>query len=215
VGVEIRPWMPAQRRVALAVVLGVVAGAVVALVGPWQLAVLVGFDGWAIAQVVWLVLRVLPLDHAHTQAHSLTEDDSRTSASLAIITAALVCLVGVVLTLIKARQVAGGQEVVLTVVAVTSVVLAWLTVHLVFILRYADLYYNDGVGGIDFPGDQPPDYRDFAYLGFTVGMTYQVSDTNITSRVIRRTVIRHALISFLFGTVIIGVTINVMAGFIR
>jgi uncharacterized membrane protein len=85
----------------------------------------------------------------------------------------------------------------------------------VFVLRYADLYYNDGVGGVDFPGDEDPDYRDFAYLGFTVGMTYQVSDTNVTSRAIRRTIIRHALISFLFGTVIIGVTINVMAGFVR
>ena len=213
-GVEIRPWMPAQRRVALAVVLGAVAGAVTAFAGPWQLAVLVGFDAWAIAQVVWVIVKVLPLDAERTRAHSLTEDDSRTSASLAIVTAALACLGGVVLALIKARQVAGGGEVVLTIVAVASVVLAWLTVHLVFILRYADLYYNDDVGGIDFPGGEAPDYRDFAYLGFTVGMTYQVSDTNITSRDIRRTVIRHALISFLFGTVIIGVTINVMAGFI-
>jgi uncharacterized membrane protein len=213
--VEIRPWMPAQRRVALAVGLGTVAGVLAALLGPWQLAVLIGFDVWALAQVVWVVFAVLPLDAVHTQAQALTEDDSRTSASLAIITAALVCLIGVVLALIKANQVSGTQTVVITAVAVASVVLAWLTVHLVFVLRYADLYYNDGAGGIDFPGGDEPDYRDFVYLGFTVGMTYQVSDTNITSRVIRRTIIRHALISFLFGTVIIGVTINVMAGFIR
>jgi uncharacterized membrane protein len=66
-----------------------------------------------------------------------------------------------------------------------------------------------------FTGDADPVYRDFAYLGFTVGMTYQVSDTNIVSRDIRRTITRHALISYLFGTTIIGVTINVMAGFIR
>lgn len=213
--VEVRPWMPAHRRVTLAVVVGLLAGAVAALLGPWQLAVLIGFDAWAIAQVVWVVVRVLPLNAEHTKAHSLIEDDSRRSASLAIVTAALVCLIGVVLGLIKAGQVGGAQTVVITAVAVASVVLAWTTVHLVFILRYADLYYNDDVGGIDFPGDEPPDYRDFVYLGFTVGMTYQVSDTNITSRDIRRTIIRHALISFLFGTVIIGVTINVMAGFIR
>ncbi len=62
---------------------------------------------------------------------------------------------------------------------------------------------------------QSPDYHDFAYFGFTIGMTYQVSDTNITDRMIRRTVTRHALVSFLFATVIIGLTINVMAGFIR
>src|SRR4051794_2985414 len=193
--VENRPWMPAQRRVALAVVLGSVAGAVAAFLGPWQLAVLIGFDAWALAQVVWVLLVVLPLDAVRTKAQALTEDDSRANASLAIITAALACLVGVVLALIKANQVTGAQTVVLTAVAVASVALAWLTVHLVFVLRYADLYYNDGIGGVDFPGHEDPDYRDFAYLGFTVGMTYQVSDTNITSRVIRRTVIRHALIS--------------------
>ena len=206
--------MPAQRRVALATVLGVITGAIAALLGPWQVAVLVGFDAWALSQVVWVGINVLPLNAHQTEAHSLTEDDSRTSALLAIVTAALACLVGVVLALIKAKQVSGAQAVVVTVVGVASVVLAWLTVHLVFVLRYADLYYNDGVGGIDFPGDEPPDYRDFAYFGFTVGMTYQVSDTNVSSRHIRRTVIRHALISFLFGTVIIGVTINLMAGFI-
>ena len=72
-----------------------------------------------------------------------------------------------------------AQEVLITAVAVATVVLAWATVHAVFVLRYADLYYNGEPGGIDFPGDEPPDYRDFAYLGFTVGMTYQVSDTNI------------------------------------
>ena len=207
--------MPAQRRVALAVVLGTAAGVIAAFLGPWQLAVLIGFDVWAVAQVAWVVVAVLPLDAAHTKVQALREDDSRTSAALVIITAALACLVGVVVGLVKANEVSGVETVVITAVAVASVVLAWLTVHLVFVLRYADLYYNDGIGGVDFPGDEDPDYRDFAYLGFTIGMTYQVSDTNVTSRAIRRTIIRHALISFLFGTVIIGVTINVMAGFVR
>ena len=142
------------------------------------------------------------------------EDDSRTAASLAIITAALVSLIGVVLALVKAKQVGEAQEVLITVVAVATVVLAWATVHTVFVLRYADMYYDDPVGGVDFPGDELPDYRDFVYLGFTVGMTFQVSDTNISKRAIRRTITRHAIISYLFGTVIIGVTINVMAGFI-
>src|SRR6478735_1393131 len=103
--------MPAQRRVALGLVLGVLAGAVAALLGPWQLAVLIGFDVWAIAQVAWVVLRVLPLDAAQTKAYSLTEDDSRASASIAIVLAALACLIGVALALIKAREVTGAQEV--------------------------------------------------------------------------------------------------------
>ena len=204
-----------RARVLIAVALGTLVGVVVAFVGPWQLAVLAGFDAWALAQLVWLAIFVLPLDAAQTKARARSEDDSRASASLAIITAAVISLGGVIVALVKAQQVGHAQEVLLTSVAIATVVLAWVTVHAVYVLRYADLYYNGEPGGIDFPGDEPPDYRDFAYVGFTVGMTYQVSDTNIQSRDIRRTITRHALISYLFGTTIIGVTINVMAGFIR
>ena len=207
--------MTARRRVLIAVALGTLVGVVVAFVGPWQLAVLAGFDAWALAQLVWLAIFVLPLDAAQTKARARSEDDSRASASLAIVTAAVISLGGVIVALVKAQQVGHAQEVLLTSVAIATVVLAWATVHAVYVLRYADLYYNGEPGGIDFPGDEPPDYRDFAYVGFTVGMTYQVSDTNIRSRDIRRTITRHALISYLFGTTIIGVTINVMAGFIR
>ena len=206
--------MSARRRVLIAVAIGTLVGVVVASVGPWQLAVLAGFDGWALAQLIWLGVFALPLDAAQTKARARSEDDSRTSAFLAVITAALISLGGVIVALVKAQHVAHAQKVLLTSVAIATVVLAWATVHAVYVLRYADLYYNGEPGGIDFPGDEPPDYRDFAYFGFTVGMTYQVSDTNVSSRHIRRTVIRHALISFLFGTVIIGVTINLMAGFI-
>jgi len=206
--------MTARRRVLIAVALGTLVGVVVAFVGPWQLAVLAGFDAWALAQLVWLAIFVLPLDAAQTKARARSEDDSRASASLAIITAAVISLGGVIVALVKAQQVGHAQEVLLTSVAIATVVLAWATVHAVYVLRYADLYYNGEPGGIDFPGHEPPDYRDFAYVGFTVGMTYQVSDTNIQSRDIRRTITRHALISYLFGTTIIGVTINVMAGFI-
>ena len=151
-------------------------------VGPWQLAVLAGFDAWALAQLIWLGVFALPLDAAKTKARARSEDDSKTSAFLAIITAALISLVGVIVALVKAQHVAHAQKVLLTSVAIATVVLAWATVHAVYVLRYADLYYNGEPGGIDFPGDEPPDYRDFAYLGFTVGMTYQVSDTNIQSR---------------------------------
>jgi len=207
--------MSARRRVLIAVAIGTLVGVVVAFVGPWQLAVLAGFDAWALAQLIWPGGFVLPLDAALTKARARSEDDSKTSAFLAIITAALISLVGVIVALVKAQHVAHAQKVLLTSVSIATVVLAWATVHAVYVLRYADLYYNGEPGGIDFPGDEPPDYRDFAYVGFTVGMTYQVSDTNIRSRDIRRTITRHALISYLFGTTIIGVTINVMAGFIR
>jgi uncharacterized membrane protein len=99
----------------------------------------------------------------------------------------------------------------MTGLGVVSVVLAWAIVHTVYTLRYADLYYSLG-GGIDFNANDDPDYRDFAYLAFTIGMTYQVSETNIQSNFLRRTALKHALLSFVFGTAIIAMTINVVAG---
>ncbi len=207
----------AGRRMLAALVAGLAAGAVAAVVAPWQLAVLVGFDAWALVQLVWIGMHVAHLDGAGTRTSAQIEDDSRAQANMAINVSGLASLVGVILALSKARQVGPVQAPLLTVAAIATVVLAWVSVHTVFTLRYAHLYYADGeVGGIDFgQGAGLPDYRDFAYLGFTVGMTYQVSDTNITDRTIRRAVLRHALVSFLFATVIIGLTINVMAGFIR
>jgi uncharacterized membrane protein len=103
------------------------------------------------------------------------------------------------------------MKFVFTAVAVVSVVLSWALVHTVFTLRYGRLYHDGAPGGIDFHGDEPPTYHDFAYMAFTIGMTYQVSDTEVPSREIRANVVRHALLSFLFGTSIIAVTINIVA----
>jgi uncharacterized membrane protein len=88
------------------------------------------------------------------------------------------------------------------------------SVHAVFTLRYAHLYYSEG-GGIDFNDDADPDYHDFAYLALTIGMTFQVSDTNLTTKAIRRTATRHALVSYLFGAIIIAMVINVVAGLLH
>jgi hypothetical protein len=85
-------------------------------------------------------------------------------------------------------------------------------VHTVFTLKYACLYYSGRAGGIDFNEAEPPQYSDFAYLSFTIGMTFQVSDTNIESKQIRRTALRHAWLSFPLGVVIISASINLVAG---
>ena len=88
-------------------------------------------------------------------------------------------------------------------------------VHTVYALRYARAYYSAPVGGIAFNEDEPPNYVDFAYYSFTVGMTFQVADTNITLRSIRRTTLHHALLSYLFGSVLLGVVINVVAALLK
>jgi uncharacterized membrane protein len=95
-----------------------------------------------------------------------------------------------------------------------TVALSWLSVHAVYTLRYADLYYRTG-GGIDFHDDGAPDFGDFAYVAFTIGMTFQVSDTDLVSRPIRRTALRHALLSYLFGIAVIATTINAVASLLN
>jgi len=89
---------------------------------------------------------------------------------------------------------------------------SWTLVHTVFTLKYARLYYCGTPGGIDFNDTGAPDYHDFAYLAFTIGMTFQVSDTNLQSKQVRRTVLRQAWLSFPLVTVIIATSINLVAG---
>jgi uncharacterized membrane protein len=134
---------------------------------------------------------------------------------LVLVSASVASLVGVGFDLVKAHQLSGTGRIILTATGLATVVLSWAVVHTVFALRYAHEYYTAPVGGIDFKNDARPDYQDFAYVAFTVGMTFQVSDTDIQKRIIRRTILRHALLSYLFGAVILAVTINVVASLLQ
>jgi uncharacterized membrane protein len=118
-------------------------------------------------------------------------------------------------TLLSAGRHHGGEKALLILLATAVVALSWALVHTVYALRHGDLYYGPPAGGIDFNEADPPDYRDFAYVALTLGMTYQVSDTNLTSKVLRRTATRHALMSFLFGSVIVALLINSVASLLR
>jgi uncharacterized membrane protein len=196
-------------------VAGIVTGAVAALLTPWQLSTLIGWDVAAALLLVWVWTSAGRFDSDETQRFATREDDSRVSAHLIVVTACVVSLVGVGFDLVKASQATTKSgHVTLIVAAVATVVLSWATVHTVFALRYAHEYYaGSPVGGIDFKSgpDFEPDYRDFAYVAFVVGMTFQVSDTDITQRTVRRTVLVHSLFAYLFGAVILAVTINVVA----
>jgi uncharacterized membrane protein len=118
--------------------------------------------------------------------------------------------VGVVLALLKAAREQNPAHVLVTALAFLSVVLSWAAVHTVFTLRYARLYFAAG-GGIDWHSQERPDFGDFAYVALTLRMTFQVSDTDINSKAIRKAALRHAVLSYLFGVVILVTTINVVA----
>src|SRR5207249_477528 len=140
----------------------------------------------------------------------------RPLAEALLVSASVASLVGVVFGIVKAHQSERVLDVVLTSASVLTVALSWAIVHTVFALRYAHQYYTPPVGGIDFKsGEYEPDYRDFAYLAFTVGMTYQVSDTEVGRREMRRTVLRHALLSYVFGAIILALVVNVIASLLN
>jgi uncharacterized membrane protein len=194
---------------------GGVAGFATAWFAPWQLSTLMGWDVAAALYLVWVWSSVGRFDGEETQRFANREDDSRVSAQLLVVTACVVSLVGVGFDLLKASESGSGSgDIVLITAAVATVVLSWATVHTVFALRYADDFYaRPPVGGIDFKCGPAyaPDYRDFAYVAFGIGMTFQVADTDINDRRIRHTVLIHSLLGYLFGAVILAVTINIVA----
>jgi uncharacterized membrane protein len=203
-------------RLMTVVVLGALAGGVLAAFGPWQLSVLAGWDVSAAVFIAWVWLSVGRFTPEQTGSFATREDDSRVATSILLLSASVVSLVGIGFDLFKASGAHNAGRVTLTVIAVVTVALSWAVVHTVFALRYAHEYYTDPVGGIDFKTlVERPDYLDFAYVAFTVGMTFQVSDTDVQVRGIRRTVVRHALLSYLFGAVILAVMVNVIAGVVK
>jgi uncharacterized membrane protein len=201
----------ASTRVAQAAILGVVVGIVAAFFTVAQAAALIGWDVAAAAFLVGVWLAIGYLDPEGTHRRSIRLDPGRGLADVLVITAGVAILTAVALALVRAGGAHGGTKAYLLAVGLVSVVFSWLSVHTIFTLKYARLYYGDEVGGIEFNEQDGPDYVDFAYLAFTIGMTFQVSDTNLTAKPIRRTALRHALISYLFGAVIIAIVINIVA----
>ncbi len=205
--------LSAGQRVLIVMAITVIASALAAPFTPWQLWPLIGWIVGAACFLATVWIKVLGLTPEETHTLATHEDDSRFAAELLLNSAAIASLGGTGFTLLKANQSDGGGKAMLTIAALLTVFLSWGVVHTVFALRYARLYYGHPVGGIDFKTeDEQPDYRDFAYVAFTVGMTYQISDTDIGTRTIRRIVLRHTLISYLFGAVILAVTVNTVAG---
>ena len=202
---------PATKRAIAGLVGGVVAGALALVPGAsWSVAALIAMDAASLIFVIQVWFAVAGLDAAETERVAGPEDESPLAAEVVLLAAGVASLLAVVFTIAEAGNEGAPQRGLLTVLAIVSVALAWTAVHTVFILRYARLYYSPPNGGIDFHGENP-DYKDFAYLGLTIGMTYQVSDTDLAGKRIRHVALRHALLSYVFGTVIVATTISSVA----
>jgi uncharacterized membrane protein len=202
---------PVLARVGVSLILGVVAAVAVGVWWGWRYAPPAGWTATAAIFVLWTWLLIGWMSPSETAAHATREDPTARQTHVIVTLASIASLAGVVY-LIVANSSPSGVSNVSAIVGVTSVVAAWFVVHTLFTLRYAELYYSDSPGGVGFNQEEPPAYRDFAYLSFTLGMTYQVSDTNLQTSAFRGTALRQALLSYLLGAVILAVTINLVAG---
>ena len=148
------------------------------------------------------------------------QDSSRTIIFLFVLAASIASMGAIVFLLKSAKDHNDKNAHIL--LAIGAVIISWWLVHTIFSLLYAHLYYDtdtdDGHiipgGGLDFPGKEEPDYLDFVYFSFVIGMTFQVSDVEIASRKIRRFALLHAIMSFAFNTAILALSINVISGMV-
>jgi uncharacterized membrane protein len=195
-------------RLGGAVVGGTVIGAVAGVLADGLIGVLAGIAAMATLFVTAGWLALWPMDADSTRHNAHREDFRPALEELVVVAAALGGLVGVVLLLV-----AGDSDTeAAAAIAVAGVAMSWAELHLMYAARYAYLYYSPSGGGIDFNSDDPPAYRDFLYFSYNLGMTYQVSDTDVSSTTIRAVALRHCLLSYAFGTVILATTINLVVG---
>jgi uncharacterized membrane protein len=199
----------------LMLAIGIPAALVAGFFGEWDYAPGVGWSAAALTFcfVTWANTRHKDADQ--TAAMAARDDPSPTATDLLILLANVASLAAVAYLLVQANSAHGARQALLAGLAVASVAISWALIHILFMLRYAVLYYSGTTGGIDFNQEDPPRFADFAYLAFTLGMTYQVSDTNLRSTRIRSAALRHGLLSFIFGTMILATMVNLVAGLPR
>jgi len=211
---EPEPSASTTTHLTVAGAVAVVAGVVMGFVAGWRFAALVGWDAAAAVIVTWTWITIWGRNAQETARLAVREDPARAVADLLMVGASVASLVGVGFVIVAGGNSKGVAKAALVAFAVLTVIVSWLIVHTTYTLRYARLYYGGTPGGVDFhqEGDEQPQYSDFAYLALTVGMTFQVSDSEVNSTVMRATILRHALLAYLFGVVIIAIMINLVAG---
>jgi uncharacterized membrane protein len=211
VAVRVADNYSARTQLLVSGAIGVVAGVVVTAIASLTFGALIGWDVAALVYLVWVWLTIAPLGQRETARLAEREDPTRATADLLVLSAATASLLAVGAILAQVGQLDTTAGLARFALGLVSVVLSWAVVHTVYTLRYARMYYYGEDGGVNFNDAEPPCYTDFAYLSFTIGMTFQVSDTDLETKDFRRVALRHALLSFVFGTGIVATTINLVA----
>jgi uncharacterized membrane protein len=198
----------AHGRLAWSVLGGIAIGIVVAALSHALLGVLSGIASTAAMFVLTGWWALWPMDAESTSRHARRDAFEPRLEEVVVVSWSLAGLIAVALLLLLGKT---EERPLVALLALAGVAMSWAGLHLMYTARYAYLFYSDAAGGIDFNSREPPAYRDFLYFSYNLGMTYQVSDTDVSSRTIRTVVLRHCLLSYAFGTVILATTINLIA----
>ena len=203
----------ARGRLLLAIGCGIVAWFVLPTSLAWVPRALLAGDVAGIVMLaisLWIIIAATSDD---TRRRAAAEDPGRLVVWILVLGLSAASLFVSIFVLRHAHAATRADRVLFVVLGVATAAIAWLLAQTAFTLRYAHLYYRAGQaeeGGLEFPGDEAPDDLDFAYFAFTIGMCFQVSDVQVTSRMIRRTVLLHAMLSFAYNTGILALVINVV-----
>jgi len=206
---------PAMRRALTAFAAGVIVAVVLVPFVAWEMALVAGWDAVSLTVLLATWLVILRADSSLAPQLAAREDETADSTRALLVGANVASLLGAGYTLHLAGQQSGAPRGLLIGTAVLTVVLSWAVINTVYTLRYADRHFRSKSGGIEFGSDddqEHPGYRDFAYVAFTIGMCYQVSDTTLRDPGIRGTVLGHALLSYVFGVVIVAGSVNLISG---
>ena len=174
--------------------------------------------GWDVGVALYLVLTLSMMrraDVARIRKRASEQDEGAVFILVLTIVATLASMVAIVFELGGMKQAPRGDAISHVLLAMTTILLSWAFVHTIFSIHYAHEYYGerrDGkIGGLKFPGDAKPDYRDFLYFSLVIGMTSQVSDVAVTSKVIRRVATWHGVLSFFFNLTVLALTVNMIS----
>jgi uncharacterized membrane protein len=207
--------MDAHHRAGFALVAAMIVGLALHPL-PFSTLSLAVYDTFAFVTLSFITVAVALTTSTQIRSLAGKQDVGRTIIFVVVIVAACAAVFAVAF-LIRGGKFASGSRFTLHVfLTVATVVLSWLLMHMVFGLRYAHNFYGDrdahtAKHGLHFPNESEPDYRDFAYFSFVIGMTCQVSDVVVTSRKMRRLVLIHGVLSFAFNTIILALTVNVVS----
>ena len=177
---------------------------------------MIGWNTFSLCMIIvtWITFKITTPDEIRRQAG--LQDTSRVAIFVIVLISAFASFFAVLLLVISEKKETEAFDIP---VAMAGMFFSWFLVHTIFAMRYAHIYYGDHetqpaihAGGLIFPEDDKPDYIDFAYFSFVLGMTFQVSDIQVTSKELRKMALLHGILSFGFNTIIVALTINVIAG---